>query len=104
MNRAVNQRVKSAIGMNEKINTDSRSIEREKADSTVRSPVGRIALGLFFATKLLPQGGLSAKVYQRVKSVALDLTYVEYSCNEQESGAFHGHGTKFSSGNPGGRS
>jgi len=60
---AVNQRVKSAIGTNEKIDTDSRSIEREKAASTVRSPVGRIGVGPLFTTKLLPRGGSSAKVY-----------------------------------------
>jgi hypothetical protein len=48
---AVNQRVKSAIGTAKKIERDSRSKKREKRPSTVRSPSGRMAVCLLFATK-----------------------------------------------------
>jgi hypothetical protein len=48
---AINQRVKSAIGTAEKIERNSRSKKREKGLSTGRSPFGRIAVSLLFATK-----------------------------------------------------
>jgi hypothetical protein len=60
---AINQRVKSAIGTDKKIDTDSRVVGSQKAASTGRSPFGRVALWSLFATKLLPRGGSSAKVY-----------------------------------------
>jgi len=48
----VNPRVKSAIKTSKKIDRDSRAVEREKAASTARSPLGRIGVRLLFATKV----------------------------------------------------
>jgi hypothetical protein len=60
---AVNQRVKSAIGTAKKIERDSRSKKREKRPSTVRSPSGRMAVCLLFATKPHEGGWGWAKDY-----------------------------------------
>jgi hypothetical protein len=50
--RAINQRVKSAVGTDQKIEPDSRAIEREKELRPSGRPLGRIALYLLFATKV----------------------------------------------------
>ena len=60
---AVNQRVKSAIEVAQKIDTGLRAFRGEKAASTVRSPLGRIALCPVFATKVPKGGGVPEKVY-----------------------------------------
>jgi hypothetical protein len=63
---SINQRVNLAIGTAKKIERDSRSKKREKRLSTVRSPSGRMAVCLLFATKPAEGGGVGKKVYQVV--------------------------------------
>jgi hypothetical protein len=59
--RAVNQRVKSAIGTAKKIDTNSRPLEREKAALTAFRQSFRIALYPLFATKVPEGGGVPKK-------------------------------------------
>jgi hypothetical protein len=61
---AINQRVNSAIGTDQKIERDSRSKKRKKGLSTVRSPSGRMAVCLLFATKPT-EGGWGGQKFTR---------------------------------------